>query len=162
MATTKKTTKKTSRAKKAVAARKPASAKKEPTAGKAKRTAATIDRRATVDRRKTRDRRKKQEPVAVDYRTLQRRVKVNRRRQIDPTTCERDYTPEEIEFMNALDRYKRSSGRMFPTSSEVLEVLKMLGYQKPSRADLAESAAGPAAVPILELPTGQVPEQTAV
>ena len=26
-----------------------------------------------------------------------------RRRMIDPTTCERDYGPEELEFMQALD-----------------------------------------------------------
>ena len=56
--------------------------------------------------------------------------KVNRRRQIDPTTCERDYTDSEVEFMHALDEYKRTSGRMFPTCSEVLEVLLKLGYQK--------------------------------
>lgn len=53
-----------------------------------------------------------------------------RRRQIDPTTCERDYSNDEIEFMNALDEYKRSSGRMFPTCSEILEVLRNLGYEK--------------------------------
>jgi hypothetical protein len=27
-----------------------------------------------------------------------------------------------------LDAYKRSSGRMFPTCSEILEVIKSLGY----------------------------------
>ncbi|MDR0390899.1 MAG: hypothetical protein LBH59_03255 [Planctomycetaceae bacterium] len=59
-----------------------------------------------------------------------RRQPQQRRRQIDPTTCERDYTFEEIEFMNALSEYKRSSGRMFPTCSEILEVLKNLGYEK--------------------------------
>jgi hypothetical protein len=32
--------------------------------------------------------------------------------------------------MAALDEYKRTSGRMFPTCSEVLEVLRNLGYQK--------------------------------
>lgn len=58
------------------------------------------------------------------------RRKVQRRRQIDPTTCERDYTEPEIEFMQALDDYKRTSGRMFPTCSEVLEVLMKLGYRK--------------------------------
>ncbi|MDR3110030.1 MAG: hypothetical protein LBU65_10165 [Planctomycetaceae bacterium] len=62
--------------------------------------------------------------------TSGKRPKVQRRRQIDPTTCERDYTSEEVEFMNALNDYKRSSGRMFPTCSEVLEVLKNLGYAK--------------------------------
>ena len=57
-------------------------------------------------------------------------VRHARRRMIDPTTCERDYSGEELEFMQALDRYKRSSGRMFPTCSEVLEVLRSLGYER--------------------------------
>jgi hypothetical protein len=60
------------------------------------------------------------------------RKKAVRRRQIDPSTCERDYSRDEVEFMNALDEYKRSSGRMFPTCSEILEVLKNLGYEKRS------------------------------
>ena len=51
-----------------------------------------------------------------------------RRRLIDPTTCERDYRPEEIEFMQAVEAYKRRSGRMFPTCSELLEVVRSLGY----------------------------------
>jgi hypothetical protein len=82
------------------------------------------------DRRGGTDRRQKNIPVAVEHRTCQRRAKVNRRRQIDPTTCERDYTLAEIEFMNAMEEYKRTSGRMFPTCSEVLEVLQKLGYEK--------------------------------
>ena len=32
--------------------------------------------------------------------------------------------------MGALQEYKRRSGRMFPTWSEVLEVLRALGYRK--------------------------------
>ena len=76
------------------------------------------------------DRRRKQVPVDKDRRDIEPREKVSRRRQIDPTTCERDYSNDEVEFMNALDEYKRSSGRMFPTCSEVLEVLKNLGYCK--------------------------------
>lgn len=57
-------------------------------------------------------------------------VRHNRRRLIDPTTCERDYAADEMEFMQALDHYKRSSGRMFPTCSEILEVVKSLGYRR--------------------------------
>ena len=53
-----------------------------------------------------------------------------RRRQIDPTTCERDYTDQEIEFMQAMDDYKQQSGRMFPTCSEILEVLTKIGYRQ--------------------------------
>ena len=97
----------------------------------------TISRRDHADRRATSDRRTQSAPVPVEQRILQRRVKVNRRRQIDPTTCERDYTPEEIEFMSAMDEYKRRNGRMFPTCSEVLEVVKSLGYEK--RPKTAES-----------------------
>jgi hypothetical protein len=35
-----------------------------------------------------------------------------------------------MEFMMAMNEYKRRSGRMFPTWSEVLEVLQGLGYEK--------------------------------
>jgi len=93
-----------------------------------------VDRRNTEarsDRRgKGDDRRKQSAPVAVERRKLERREKVSRRRQIDPTTCERDYTPAEVEFMNAMNEYKRRSGRMFPTCSEILEVVQSLGYVK--------------------------------
>lgn len=51
-----------------------------------------------------------------------------RRRLIDPTTCERDYRADEIEFMRAVEAYKRRAGRMFPTCSELLEVVRSLGY----------------------------------
>lgn len=53
-----------------------------------------------------------------------------RRRQIDPTTCEREYSDPEVEFMQAMDEYKRASGRMFPTCSEILEVITRLGYRQ--------------------------------
>ena len=94
----------------------------------------------TIDRRKNKgqDRRTNNTPAAVERLPLERRAKVNRRRQIDPTTCERDYTLEEIEFMRALDDYKRANGRMFPTCSEVLEVIHKLGYEKrPAPAPVA-------------------------
>ena len=89
-----------------------------------------IDRRTTGTRRQaSSDRRSLDASVPAERRTNERRSN-QRRRQIDPTTCERDYTNDEIEFMQALDAYKRSSGRMFPTCSEVLEVLRGLGYVK--------------------------------
>ena len=61
-------------------------------------------------------------------RKTDRTAAVARRRMIDPTTCERDYDADEVEFMQALDHYKRTSGRMFPTCSEILEVVRSLGY----------------------------------
>ena len=71
-------------------------------------------------------------PVALERRSGKERrdEKGERRRQIDPTTCERDYTDDEIEFMKAMDQYKRENRRPFPTWSEVLEVLRALGYRK--------------------------------
>src|SRR5262245_53870051 len=91
---------------------------------------ATVDRRGS-DRRGKPDRRVRPEKVELERRTNQdRRQKVERRRQIDPTTCERDYTQAEIEFMTAMDKYRRESGRPFPTWSEVLEVLLSLGYER--------------------------------
>jgi hypothetical protein len=38
----------------------------------------------------------------------------------------------EIEFLAAIQEYKRQSGRLFPTWSEVLEVAMSLGYAKAS------------------------------
>ena len=80
------------------------------------------------------DRRKRTIPVATDRRrannAAEKRRTSERRRLIDPTTCERDYNDEENIFMRAMDRYKRENRRPFPTWSEVLEVLRSLGYRK--------------------------------
>jgi hypothetical protein len=65
-----------------------------------------------------------------ETREIIERRRQDRRRQIDPTTCERDYSSPEVEFMRAMDDYKRRSGRPFPTWSEVLEVVMSLGYRK--------------------------------
>ena len=94
---------------------------------------ATGDKEVTIDRRRN-AREESTNPAAPQ---LERRTKVQRRRQIDPTTCERDYSDEEVGFMNAMDEYKRTSGRMFPTCSEVLEVIRGLGYVKLTPAELA-------------------------
>ncbi len=87
-----------------------------------------------TDQRRT-ERRKREIPVAVERRSgKDRREKGLRRRQIDPTTCERDYTDDEIQFMKAMDQYKRANRRPFPTWSEVLEVLIAMGYRKIAEA----------------------------
>jgi hypothetical protein len=87
------------------------------------------------DRRHPADRRKRAIPVALERRSgMERREKGERRRQVDPTTCEKDYSDEEIIFMKAMEQYKRSNRRPFPTWSEVLEVLRSLGYRKTETA----------------------------
>ncbi len=37
---------------------------------------------------------------------------------------------EQFEFIMAIDEYKRANARPFPTWTEVLEVIKALGYRK--------------------------------
>jgi len=95
-------------------------------------TVPTFSEDLCVTDRRAKDRRKKQIPVAMERRTGQERRddRGERRRQIDPTTCERDYTNDEIDFMKAMDQYKRENRRPFPTWSEVLEVLRAMGYRK--------------------------------
>ena len=92
---------------------------------------ATQEKRRNGSRRIVGDRRQDvtNEYEGDDRRTSDRR-NGERRRQIDPTTCERDYQPDEVEFMKAMDDYKRRSCRQFPTWSEVLEVVRDLGYRK--------------------------------
>lgn len=104
---------------------------------KVKKNEVSLNRRSMTDRREV-ERRKDNVPVAEERRQPSERRKVARRRQIDPTTCERDYSGEEIEFMHAMDKYKRMSGRMFPTCSEILEVIRGLGYVRTTAASEAQ------------------------
>jgi hypothetical protein len=41
-----------------------------------------------------------------------------------------DYTDEEREFLVALERYRQSRHRRFPSCREILQVIKSLGYEK--------------------------------
>lgn len=42
------------------------------------------------------------------------------------------YESDAIQFMNAMERWKRENRRPFPAWSDVLEVFKSLGYAKPA------------------------------
>lgn len=95
-------------------------------------------------RRKKADRREETTTSAAE-----RRDGGTRRRHIDPTTCERDYSEDEIEFMRAVDEYKRKNRRMFPTCSELLEVLRELGYQKVTDSVQSDE-------PLIETPNAEV------
>jgi hypothetical protein len=65
----------------------------------------------------------------------ERPIRKERRRRIDPTTFEKQYTPEELEFMNAMQQYKVRSGKTFPSFGEVLKVARDLGYRKTGPGD---------------------------
>jgi len=112
---------------------KKAASPKSRAASKNTRSGEAGDCEVMIDRRSQANRRDDQ----TSPQKVERRDKVQRRRQIDPTTCERDYSVQEVEFMNAMDQYKRTNGRMFPTCSEVLEVIRGLGYVQLTPAEMA-------------------------
>jgi hypothetical protein len=55
-------------------------------------------------------------------------------RRTNPATSDQYYSADEVEFMNALAEFKRTSGRLFPTCSEILYVLRGLGYEKVTKS----------------------------
>lgn len=133
-----KTTKQAASPKSRTASSKAKTKAKAKTKTKAKTKAG--DKEVTIDRRTKADRRDETPETVVaptEQPQQEKREKVQRRRQIDPTTCERDYSDPEVQFMSAMDEYKRTSGRMFPTCSEVLEVIRDLGYVQLTPAELA-------------------------
>ena len=81
-----------------------------------------------VERRSGRDRRQS----VVDRRLgLDRQRGPGRRRSDDRKAAEEGHmSDEQFEFVMAIDEYKRANSRPFPTWTEVLEVIKALGYRK--------------------------------
>jgi hypothetical protein len=62
---------------------------------------------------------------------LDRRRGPGRRRSDDRRAAEEgEMTDEQFEFLMALDEYKAVNKRPFPTWTEVLDVIKALGYRK--------------------------------
>jgi hypothetical protein len=41
-----------------------------------------------------------------------------------------DYSADEIEFMMAMERFKRTHHRPYPDCGDVIEVIRNLGYRK--------------------------------
>ena len=63
-------------------------------------------------------------------------------RRSNPATGDRHYSMDEVEFMNALAEFKRASGRLFPSCSEILDILRKLGYEKISCSSSVTAPAG--------------------
>ena len=62
---------------------------------------------------------------------LERRRGPGRRRSDDRKSAEEgEMTAEQFEFIMAIEAYKKVNKRMFPTWTEVLEVIRQLGYRK--------------------------------
>ena len=80
------------------------------------------ERRSFTDRRQS----------VVDRRLgLDRRRGPGRRRTDERKSAEEgQLSDEQFEFLMAIDEYKRQNARPFPTWTEVLEVIKAIGYRK--------------------------------
>lgn len=77
----------------------------------------------------------------VDTRTdgtgLERRRGPGKRRSAFAKSAEEgEMTPEQFNFIMAIDVYKRVNQKPFPTWTEVLEVIRKLGYRKTAPSDL--------------------------
>ena len=79
------------------------------------------DRRSQMDRRNGLER---------------RRGPGRRRGEVRRTAEEGEISGELLEFIMAIDEYKRINERPFPPHSEIFEIVKFLGYRKV--ADMAE------------------------
>ena len=98
-----------------------------------------------LDRRTLPDRRASEEPpappAAAELAPLPvRRAKKDRRRRIDPTTFEKQYTDDEIQFMTAIQRFKVQSGKSFPSHGDILRIALTLGYRQVLPPDFPEDA----------------------
>lgn len=49
---------------------------------------------------------------------------------------EGEMTPEQFLFLMAIDAFKKGNDRMFPTWTDVLEVVRLLGYRKTMQSEL--------------------------
>ncbi len=89
------------------------------------------ERRGFIERRKQ----------VVDRRIgLDRRRGPGHRRTEERRGAEEgEMNDEQFEFIMAIDQYKRVNQRPFPTLTEVLEVVKALGYRKVAEPQSLES-----------------------
>jgi hypothetical protein len=88
-----------------------------------------VDRRSGVDRR---------HPDQSDFATnLERRRGPGRRRTDFMRAAEEgEMTGEQFMFVMAIDAFKQVNGKTFPTWTDVLEVIRKLGYRKTAPSEL--------------------------
>ena len=95
----------------------------------------TVERRVKVDRRTNID--DSYEGLARRQSVVDRRVGMDRRRgpgiRRSPerkAAEEGEMTDEQFDFLLTIDRYKRENKKPVPTWTEVLDVIKAMGYRK--------------------------------
>jgi hypothetical protein len=105
----------------------------------ADRRQSVVDRRTGMERRQqsreesgyTGPERRLTKADRRDATGLERRRGPGRRRSDDRKAAEEgEMTNEQFEFCMAIETYKKVNKKMFPTWTEVLEVIRQLGYRK--------------------------------
>jgi hypothetical protein len=99
------------------------------------RRESVVDRRSGMDRRITppeqSDYAGPERRVADRRSTLERRRGPGRRRSDERRSAEEgEMSPDQFEFVMAIEAYKKINKRLYPTWTEVLEVMYQLGYRK--------------------------------
>lgn len=58
--------------------------------------------------------------------------KLGKKFKLDPgsATWDKDYSADEIEFLQAVEAYRKEHGRKFIAATEFLDIAKSLGYWK--------------------------------
>ncbi len=110
--------------------------------------------KGTVDPRTGLDRRALAGAEAGDTGLERRRGPGRRRTDFTRAAEEGEMTPEQFLFLKAIDEFKRANGKTFPSWTDVLEVIRLLGYRKtcpsqlnlPSADDWTERPDAPAGV----------------
>ena len=83
---------------------------------------------------------------------LDRRRGPGRRLSDDRKSAEEgQMSDEQFEFLMAIDEYKQKNTRPFPTWTEVLEVIKALGYRKVAQPQSLEQTSASSVEPSKEL-----------
>jgi len=97
-----------------------------------------VDRRSGLDRRDMQKALGDAEGANGELNTnLERRRGPGRRRTDFMKSAEEgEMTPEQFLFVMAIDAFKRVNGKTFPTWTEVLEVIRKLGYRKTMQSEL--------------------------
>jgi hypothetical protein len=96
-----------------------------------------VDRRAIPDRRLLTPAADAQEDAAQTGNGLARRRGPGRRlSDFQRSAEEGQLTPEQFLFVMAIDEFKKANNKTFPSWTDVLEVIRLLGYRKTCPSEL--------------------------
>lgn len=91
-----------------------------------------VDRRLGLDRREIAKRNGTEDPTGLE----RRRGRGRRLSDFTKSAEEGEMTKEQFLFLSAIDAFKKANGKTFPTWTDVLEVVRLLGYRKTCKAEM--------------------------